>query len=83
MEKWLLELKMMMISEGEHKTAYYAICTGFMALGMMIPGMFSGFLQETMGYQSFFIWVMAATVPGLILIRFLPIDPEFGKKQKI
>ena len=76
-------LFMMMISEGEHKTAYYAICTGFMALGMMIPGMFSGFLQETMGYQSFFIWVMAATVPGLILIRFLPIDPEFGKKQKI
>ena len=76
-------LFMMMISEGEHKTAYYAICTGFMALGMMIPGMFSGFLQETMGYQSFFIWVMAATVPGLILLRFLPIDPEFGKKQKI
>ena len=76
-------LFMMMISEGEHKTAYYAICTGFMALGMMIPGMFSGFLQESMGYQSFFIWVMAATVPGLILIRFLPIDPEFGKKQKI
>ena len=76
-------LFMMMISEGKHKTAHYAICTGFMALGMMIPGMFSGILQETMGYQSFFIWVMAATIPGLILIRFLPIDPEFGKKQEI
>ncbi len=40
-------LYMMMLSEGEHKTAHYAICTGFMALGMMIPGMFSGLLQET------------------------------------
>tara|TARA_B100000378_G_scaffold172133_1_gene138731 strand:- start:416 stop:1117 length:702 start_codon:yes stop_codon:yes gene_type:complete len=76
-------LFMMMISEGEHKTAHYAICTGFMALGMMIPGMFSGALQETIGYQSFFIWVMVATIPGLLLIRFLPIDPEFGKKQEV
>ena len=76
-------LFMMMISEGEHKTAHYAICTGFMALGMMIPGMFSGALQETIGYQFFFIWVMAATIPGLLLIRFLPIDPEFGKKQGV
>ena len=76
-------LFMMMISEGEHKTAHYAICTGFMALGMMIPGMFSGALQETIGYLSFFIWVMAATIPGLLLIRFLPIDPAFGKKQGV
>jgi PAT family beta-lactamase induction signal transducer AmpG len=76
-------LFMMMISEGEHKTAHYAICTGFMALGMMIPGMFSGALQEAIGYQSFFIWVMAATIPGLLLIRFLPIDPAFGKKQGV
>jgi len=75
-------LFMMMISEGEHKTAHYAICTGFMALGMMIPGMFSGALQESMGYQNFFIWVMVATIPGLILIKFLPIDPNFGKKEK-
>ena len=76
-------LFMMMISEGEHKTAHYAICTGFMALGMMIPGMFSGALQETIGYLSFFIWVMVATIPGLLLIRFLPIDPAFGKKQGV
>ena len=74
-------LYMITVAEGEHKTAHYAICTGFMALGMMIPGMFSGWLQETIGYQLFFIWVMAATIPGLLLIRFLPIDPEFGKKR--
>ena len=74
-------LFMMMISEGEHKTAHYAICTGFMALGMMIPSMFSGALQESIGYYHFFIWVMVATIPGLILIKFLPIDSKFGKKD--
>ena len=76
-------LYMMMLSEGEHKTAHYAICTGFMALGMMIPGMFSGFLQESIGYKYFFNWVILATIPGLILIKFLKIDSKFGIKRKI
>lgn len=74
-------LYMITVAEGEHKTAHYAICTGFMALGMMIPGMFSGWLQETVGYQLFFIWVLFATIPGLVMLKFLPIDPEFGKKK--
>lgn len=74
-------LFMMMVSDGKNKTAHYAICTGFMALGMMIPGMFSGALQESIGYYHFFIWVMVATIPGLILIKFLPIDSNFGKKE--
>ena len=74
-------LYMMMLSEGEHKTAHYAICTGFMALGMMIPGMFSGFLQESIGYKYFFNWVMLATIPGFILIKFLNIDSKFGMKK--
>ena len=51
-------LYMMMVADGENKTAHYALCTGFMALGMMIPGMFSGLMQETIGYYYFFIWVM-------------------------
>ena len=76
-------LYMMMLSEGEHKTAHYAICTGFMALGMMIPGMFSGFLQESIGYKYFFNWVILATIPGLILIKFLKIDSKFGIKRNI
>lgn len=73
-------LYMITVAAGEHKTAHYAICTGFMALGMMIPGMFSGWLQETIGYQLFFIWVLIATIPGLVLLKYLNIDPEFGKK---
>ena len=75
-------LFMIYVSEGEHKTAHYAISTGFMALGMMIPGMFSGWLQEIIGYQHFFIWVLLATVPGFILIKYISIDPEFGRKRR-
>jgi len=51
-----------------------------MALGMMIPGMFSGWLQELIGYQHFFIWVMLCTLPGFAVIPFLKIDKEFGRK---
>ncbi len=74
-------LYMISVAEGENKTAHYAICTGFMALGMMIPGMFSGWLQEIIGYHRFFVWVLIATIPGFILIKYIPIDPEFGKKE--
>ena len=75
-------LYMMMISEGEHKTAHYAICTGIMALGMMIPGMFSGSLQESIGYLNFFYWVIFSTLPGLILIKFISINSDFGLKKE-
>jgi len=53
-------LYMLYVARGEHSTAHFAICTGFMALGMMIPGMFSGWLQEILGYEHFFIWVLLA-----------------------
>jgi PAT family beta-lactamase induction signal transducer AmpG len=72
---------MIMISDGEHKTAHYAICTGFMALGMMLPGMLSGWLQSQLGYVNFFIWVCIATVPAFVVTAFVTIDPEFGKKR--
>ena len=73
---------MITAAEGKHKTAHYALCTGFMALGMMIPGMFSGWLQEFIGYQHFFIWVLFCTIPGLVMIKYLPIDPKFGKNTE-
>lgn len=55
---------MMRFSTGKHQTAHYAICTGFMALGMMLPGMISGWIQEMTGYQNFFIWIMLCTIPS-------------------
>jgi len=72
---------MIMVSEGEYKTVHYAISTGIMALGMMMPAMASGWLQEQLGYQNYFLWVMAATIPGLIVTALVKIDPEFGKKK--
>jgi PAT family beta-lactamase induction signal transducer AmpG len=73
-------LYMIFIADGPHKTAHYAICTGFMALGMMIPGMFSGWLQEIVGYPKFFVWILIATIPGFIASALIKIDPSFGKK---
>jgi len=73
-------LFMIMVADGVHKTAHYAICTGFMALGMMLPGMASGWIQEQLGYQHFFIWVCIATIPSLVVTIFVKIDPAFGRK---
>ena len=73
-------LYLIYFSDGEHKTAHYAICTGFMALGMMLPGMIAGWIQELIGYSHFFIFVMICTIPTLALIPFLKIDKNFGKK---
>ena len=75
-------LYMIYISEGQHKTAHFAIATGFMALGMMLPGMFSGWLQEIIGYQHFFVWVMLCMIPGMIPVFFIRVKPEFGRKKK-
>jgi PAT family beta-lactamase induction signal transducer AmpG len=74
-------LYLIYFSDGEHKTAHYAMCTGFMALGMMLPGMIAGWLQDHIGYHHFFIWVMVLAIPTLAVIPFLKIDKEFGKKK--
>ena len=73
-------LYLIYFADGEHKTAHYAICTAFMALGMMIPGMAAGWLQEVMGYQLFFIWIMICTLATFGVTALLKIDPQFGKK---
>ena len=70
------------VADGESKTSHYSIATGFMALGMMLPGMVSGYIQDYLGYGNFFIWVFIATIPGLILSRYLIFPKEFGKKQE-
>ena len=68
-------------SDGPYKTAHYAICTGFMALGMMIPGMFSGWLQEILGYDRFFVWVVIATVPSFLVAALVRFPDDFGRKK--
>ncbi len=76
-------LFLIFVSEGEHKTSHYAIATGIMALGMMIPGMISGWMQEKIGYQHFFIWVCLSTIPAFILTKYIPLNSEFGKKKEV
>ncbi len=75
-------LYMMYFSDGEFKTSHYAICTGFMALSMMIPGMFAGYIQEAIGYVNFFWMVMICCIATIIVTYFIDrkIDPNYGKK---
>lgn len=75
-------LYLIYFSQGKQQTAHYAICTAFMALGMMLPGMAAGWLQETLGYQHFFIWIMLCCLATFIVSFFLKIDPTFGKKAQ-
>ena len=73
-------LYMMYFAEGPSKTSHYAICTAFMALGMMIPGMFAGALQEWMGYVGFFWWIMGCCLVTLAVTALIKVDPSFGRK---
>jgi MFS transporter, PAT family, beta-lactamase induction signal transducer AmpG len=75
-------LYMIYFADGEHKTAHYAICTGLMALGMMLPGMAAGWLQELLGYKHFFLLIMGLAIPTLAVIPFMKINPNFGVKEK-
>lgn len=75
-------LYMIYFSEGEFKTSHYAICTAFMALSMMIPGMFAGYIQEALGYANFFWMVIVCCVATLVVTYLVDrrIDPDYGKK---
>jgi MFS transporter, PAT family, beta-lactamase induction signal transducer AmpG len=72
---------MILVADGPSKTAHYALCTGIMALGMMLPGMASGWLQQQLGYTQFFVWVCLATLPSVVVAAFLRIPRDFGRKQ--
>ena len=75
-------LYMLYVSAGKYKTAHYAFSTGIMALGMMLPGMVSGWMQEILGYQHFFVWVMICTIPGFIMAKLIKVDKDFGLKKE-
>ena len=75
-------LYMIYVSDGAFKTSHYAICTGFMALSMMIPGIFAGMIQEFLGYPHFFVWILLTMIPGFFITRKLKINAEFGIKKE-
>jgi len=74
-------LFMIYFSDGEHKTAHYAICTAFMALSMMLPGMAAGWLQELIGYKHFFFWIMICCISTIAVTAFIKVDENFGRKS--
>ncbi len=74
-------LYLIYFSEGRHRTAHYSICTGFMALGMMLPGMAAGWIQEAVGYQNFFVWTMICCLATIGVTYLIRIDPSFGVKK--
>ena len=76
-------LYMIYFADGKHKTAHYAICTDFMALGMMIPGMFARWLQELLGYKNFFIWIMICYALTFIVTALIKVDSSFGRKESV
>ena len=71
---------LLFLAEGILKTAHYALATGFMAMGMMLPGMLSGYVQQWLGYPGFFVWVVIATIPGFVMAYVVKFPKEFGKK---
>jgi len=76
-------LYMLYISRGEHQTSFYAICTGFMALGLIVPGSFAGYPLQWLGYTGFFIWILIATIPSFLVtwIVVRKLDPTFGRRE--
>ncbi len=76
-----LTLYMLYFCQGKFKTSHYAICTGISYLGLMLPGMVSGYVKDILGYRQFFILVMAFCVITFLVTAFIKIDPEFGKKE--
>ncbi len=74
-------LYMIYVARGAHATAHYALCTGFMAMGMMIPGLWSGWLQAHLGYKLFFVWVVLATIPSFFVMMKLRVDADFGRRS--
>ncbi|MRW90266.1 MFS transporter [Duganella sp. FT80W] len=72
-------LYMVLVADGPHKTAHYAMCTGFMALGMMLPGMVSGWIQQQLGYQHFFVWACISTLPAFAMAARVRIPADFGR----
>lgn len=74
-------LYLIYFSTGKFKTAHYSICTGFMALGMMLPGMGAGWIADNYTYTGFFLWCMICCVATIGACYLVKVDPAFGRKE--
>ena len=76
----LMLFMMQQIAPGKHQMAHYAFANSLMNLGVMVPGMISGYLSAWLGYKHFFIFVMIATIPALLITWFVPFTHDDQKK---
>lgn len=74
-------LYLLYFSAGRFSTAHYSICTGFMALGMMLPGMAAGWIVDSFGYLDFFIWTMVCCAATIGVCYIIKVNPAFGRKE--
>ena len=74
-------LYLIYFSEGEFKTAHYSLCTAFMALSMMLPGLVAGYIQEWLGYTTFFVFIMICCLVTVAVTFLVKVDPEYAKKR--
>ncbi len=72
----LMLFMMQQVAPGKHQMAHYAFANSLMNLGVMVPGMLSGYLSTWLGYKHFFVFVMIATIPALIITWFVPFTHE-------
>lgn len=73
---------MQQIAPGDHQMSHYAFASGIMNLGVMLPGMISGFVSDWFGYKHFFIFVLFCTIPALLITYFVPFTYQDKKVQK-
>lgn len=71
---------MQQIAPGKHQMSHYAFASGIMNLGVMLPGMMSGLVSDWLGYEKFFIYVLLATIPSLLITYFIPFTYDDSKK---
>lgn len=78
----LMLFMMQQVAPGKHQMAHYAFATGIMNLGVMLPGMLSGYLSDELGYRNFFVWVLIATIPAFLITWFVPFTYSDNKEEK-
>lgn len=72
---------MQQIAPGKHQMSHYAFASGIMNLGVMFPGMVSGYLSDLLGYRNFFIYVLIATIPAFLITYFIPFTYDDSKNK--
>ncbi|WP_294633567.1 MFS transporter [uncultured Bacteroides sp.] len=73
---------MQQVAPGKHQMAHYAFASGIMNLGVMLPGAISGFVSDALGYKTFFVFTLFATIPAFLITYFVPFTYPDAKKSE-